>query len=116
MRAWGSLPSGVPPDPVAGKLRIGRTFTLQVPGPVPGPGAQGPRRAGAAVGLAEHHRDVRRAGVVDLPAPGRGQLPLRATRPLALPVDLEAVDRVGALGLGLPARVRARRTERVDPV
>src|SRR4051794_19532334 len=97
------------------RLVLGARRQLQVPGPVLGPGAQGPRRAGAAVGLAEHHRDVRRAGVVDLRAPGGGELPLRAAHPLRGPVGLEAVERVGALGLGLPARVRPRRAEQVDP-
>src|SRR5688500_7108452 len=78
------------------------------------PGAQGPCRAGTAVGLAEHHRDVRRAGVVDLRAPRRGQLALRATHPPCVPVDLEAVERVTALDLALPGRVRPRRAEQLD--
>ena len=41
---------------------------------------------------------------------------MRAAHPLAFPVDLEAVDRVGALDLGLPGRVHARRTDQVDAV
>src|SRR3954451_7429490 len=93
---------------------LGPRVQPQAPGLAPGARAQGPRRAGAAVGRAEHHRDVGRAGVVDLRAPGRRQLPLRGAHPLPVPVDLEAVDRVAALGLGLPARVRARRTDQVD--
>src|SRR5690349_10759836 len=105
-----------PPPGRLERLALRPRLQLQVPGTVLGARAQGPRRAGAAVGLAEHHRDVRRAGVVELRAPGRGQLPLRAARPLALPVDLEAVDRVAALGLGLPARVHARGTEQLDAV
>ena len=36
--------------------------------------------------------------------------------PLRVPVDLEAVDRVAALDLGLPGRVPARRTDQVDAV
>src|SRR4051795_9663897 len=98
------------------RLVLRPRLQLQVAGAVLGARAKGPRRAGTAVGLAEHHRDVARAGVVDLRAPGRGQLPLRAADPLRLPVDLEQVDRVAALDLGLPGRVPARRTDQVDAV
>src|SRR3954454_2405366 len=87
------------------RLVLGPRLQLQVAGAVLGARAQGPRRAGAAVGRTEHHRDVGRAGVLDLRAPGRRQLPLRAADPLPAPVDPEAVDRVAALDLALPARV-----------
>src|SRR5690349_20742819 len=63
------------------RLVLRPRLQLQVAGAVLGARAKGLCRAGAAVGLAEHHRDVGRAGVVDLRAPGRGQLALRAAGP-----------------------------------
>src|SRR5215212_1718355 len=66
------------------RLVLGSRLQLQVPDLVLAARARGPRRAGAAIGPAEPDRDVRRAGLVDLAAPGRGQPPLRATDPLAL--------------------------------
>ena len=65
-----ALPRREPAPGGLERLVLRPRLQLQVPGPVLGPGAQGSRRAGAAVGLAERHRDVGRAGVVDLPAPG----------------------------------------------
>src|SRR4051795_2752679 len=79
-----------------------------------GPRAEGPRQAGGTVGLAEHHRDVGRAGVVGLAAPGRGRLPLRAAGLLPLPVDLEPVDAVATLDLHLPGWVRPWRSDQLD--
>src|SRR3954451_12556529 len=96
------------------RLVLGPRRQLQVPGLVRGPGAQGPSRASGTISLAEHDRDVGCAGMVDLAAPGRGQLALGAAHPLALPVDLEAVEGMAALDLALPGRVRPRRAEQVD--
>src|SRR3954451_23243568 len=74
----------------------------ELPG-LPGPGAQGPCRAGGAVRLAEPDRDVGRAvPPVDPPAPAARRLALRAARPLLVPVDLEPVGGVAALDLALP--------------
>src|SRR4051794_33480661 len=56
----------------------------QAAGLAPGARAQGPRRAGAAVGLGEADQDVALAPV-DVRLPGRGQLPLRAARPPPVP-------------------------------
>src|SRR3954447_10236100 len=84
------------------RLVLGPRLQLQVPGLVLAARARGPRRAGAAVGPAEPHRDVGCAGLVGLGAPGRGQPPLRAADPLLVPVDLEPVERVPALDPGLP--------------
>src|SRR4051794_2650001 len=83
-----------PPPRGLERLAFGARLQLQVPGLVFAARAQGPCRAGAAVRLAEPDRDVGRAGVVDLPGPGRGELAFGAARPLLVPVDLEAVDRV----------------------
>src|SRR3954447_22018344 len=96
------------------RLVLGPRLQLQVPGLVRGPGAQRPSRAGGAVRLTEPGRDVGGAGLVELRAPGRGQLALRAAHPLLVPVDVEPVDRVAALDLALPGRVRPRRAEQLD--
>src|SRR3954464_8331708 len=68
-----------------------------------GRAGQAPQSAGrnvtetwAAAGGGEGAGGVGRAGVVDPPAPGRGELALRAAHPLRVPVDLEAADRVAA--------------------
>src|SRR5215212_11903727 len=53
------------------RLVLGPRRQLQVPDLVLGPGAQRPSRAGGAIRLAEPDRDVGRAGLVDLGAPGR---------------------------------------------
>src|SRR5215213_5834901 len=76
------------------RLVLGPRRQLQVPGLVRGPGAQGPSRASGTISLAEHDRDVGCVGMVDLAAPGRRQLALRAAHPLLIPVDLEAVEGV----------------------
>src|SRR4051794_3129387 len=52
------------------RLVLGPRLQLQVPGLVLAARARGPRRAGAAVGPAEPHRDVGCAGLVGLGAPG----------------------------------------------
>src|SRR3712207_1223944 len=104
-------------EPLPGSLErlvLGPRRQLQMPGLMLGPGAQGSSRTGRAVRLAEPDRDVGHAGLVDLGAPDRGQLALWATHPLLVPVDLEPVDRVTALDLVLPGRVRPRRAEQVD--
>src|SRR3954467_6038867 len=59
-----------PPSRGPERLVLGARLQLQVPGLVLAARAQVSRRAGAAVRLAEPDRDVGRAGVVDLPAPG----------------------------------------------
>src|SRR5829696_424746 len=64
------------------RLVLGPRRQLQVPGLVRGPGAQEPSRASGTISFAEHDRDVGCAGMVDLAAPGRGQLALRAAHPL----------------------------------
>src|SRR5918993_5628805 len=96
------------------RLVLGPRLQLQVPGPVLGPREEGLCRAGAAVRLAEQDADARGAGPLDQRAPGRGQLAFWAAYSLVLPVNLEPLETVAALELGLPARVGPGRADQGD--
>ena len=95
-------------------LLLGRQ--VQTPGFVLRSGTGGPGRTGTAVLATKLHNDPGLVGAVDVLRPTDRLFPLWTPDLLLLPIDRKLVNALGAVDLGLPTGILARRAQEVDPM